>query len=138
MNFDEQMIAKSNEELIDIYTNPNNYQPAFVNSAYAELNKRAVPLQEYDAIKEQNIQAQITQLKIEKKGDETFIIIAFVLAFVIGFVGIMIGYTYNQSSKTGPDGINYPVYDKATREKGRLMMLIGFISFILSLLWKFS
>ncbi len=68
-------------------------------------------MQEYDKQQEQNLQAQITQLKKEKSGDEIFIVVGFIAAFLGGLLGIIMGYTYSQSTKSGPSKKKYYVYE---------------------------
>lgn len=137
MNFEEQITAKSNQELIDIYINPDAYQPAFVNLAYAELTKRGLDLQEYAKLKAANVQTHLESFK-EKKGDELFITLGFVIALLGGIFGIVIGYIYSQSRQLTPSGEKLHVYDKPTRDKGRLMIIIGFFSFVIFGMLKLS
>lgn len=137
MNFEEQITLKSDQELIDIYTHSEQYQPAFVNLAYAELNKRGVDIQEYEKLKAFNLQTHLDDFK-EKPGDDLFITLGLVMALLGGLVGIVMGFTYSQSTRISPTGEKLHVYDKPTRDKGRLMIIIGFFSFVIFGMIKLS
>ena len=54
--FPEQIKRKTDKELIDIYVNPHEYQPSFVELATGELGKRNINLDSYKQTREQKQQ----------------------------------------------------------------------------------
>jgi hypothetical protein len=73
-----------------------------------------------------------------KKGNELYIFLGFASAILGGLIGFVAGYTYSQSKQYGPSGERYYVYDKQTRDNGRIMMIIGVLSILITMIWKLS
>jgi hypothetical protein len=138
MDFQKQIAGKTDQELLDIYVDSDDYQEEFVNQAYHELTKRGVSLEKSEKEKETKSRLSKELLGHDRKGNELYIILGFVSAVLGGLIGIIAGYTYSQSKKYAPSGESYYVYDKQTRDKGRAMMIIGIFAFLVSLIWKFS
>jgi len=138
MNFQEDIVTKTNQDLIEIYVNADNYQPEFVNQVYEELTKRGVSLEQYIAEKEAKSHASNLLLEQGRKGNEVYLILGFISAFLGGIIGIIVGYTFSQSKLYGPSGERFYTFDKQTRDKGRIMMTIGVFVFLIIMTWKFS
>jgi hypothetical protein len=98
-NFQEQVTAKSNEELLDIYKNPEDYQEEFLKSVSEELTKRNINTEKIDIHNEHRRKFTIEQLEKGKEGDPIYIILGFISAFLGGLIGIIMGYTYSQSKQ---------------------------------------
>lgn len=128
--FPEQIKRKTDKELIDIYVNAHEYQPAFVELATGELEKRSVSLDGYKQVREQKKQKVSRRLETGKAGSPLYIMLCFVLALFGGILGIYAGYIYNQSKVKDVDGHEFYVYDDQTRKLGKLMMLIGVIAIV--------
>lgn len=128
--FPEQIKRKTDKELIDIYVNPHEYQPAFVELAIEELGKRNINLDSYRQAREQKRQKASKQIETGKSGSPLYITLCFVLALFGGILGIYAGYIYSQSKVKDIDGREFYVYDDSTRKLGKLMMLIGIIAII--------
>ena len=94
MNFQEHIINKSNKDLIEIYVNADNYQPEFVNQVYEELTKRGVSLDQYIAENEAKSHTLKLLLEQGRKGNEVYLILGFISAFLGGIMGIIAGYTF--------------------------------------------
>jgi hypothetical protein len=129
--FPEQIKRKTDKELINIYLNAHEYQPAFVELATGELGKRNISLDGYKQVKEQKNQKVSKQLEIGKAGSPLYITLCFVLALFGGILGIYAGYIYSQSKVKDIEGREFYVYDDSTRKLGKLMMLIGIIAIII-------
>lgn len=138
MNFHEQIIKKSDQELLDIYVNSDDYQAEFVKLADQELTKRRIPLEKYRIEKEAKSHSSIELLQQGKKGNELYIALGFLSALLGGLIGIIAGYTYSQSKHNGPSETQFYVYDKPTRDKGRIMMIIGIFALLITMIWKLS
>lgn len=128
--FPEQIKRKTDKELIDIYVNAHEYQPAFVELATEELGNRNISLDSYKQIREQKKQKVSKHLETGKAGSPLYIMFCFVLAIFGGILGIYAGYIYSQSKVKNIDGQECYVYDDQTRKLGKLMMLIGVIAII--------
>lgn len=129
--FPEQIKRKTDKELIDIYVNAHEYQPAFVELAIEELGKRNISLDSYKQIREQKKQKVSKHLETGKAGSPLYIALCFVLAILGGILGIYAGYIYSHSKVKDIDGREFYVYDDSTRKLGKLMMLIGVIAIII-------
>ncbi|MBC7873862.1 MAG: hypothetical protein H7Y01_07700, partial [Ferruginibacter sp.] len=64
-------------------------------------------------------------------GDSLYIVLAFISALLGGFIGIIAGVVYNRSKRNG-----YYFYDKKTREKGGLMIIIGAFVLTGTIIWR--
>ena len=135
-NFQEQVTAKSNEELLGIYKNSEDYQEEFLKSVSEELIKRNINTEKIDLHNEHRRKFETEQLEKGKEGEPTYIILGFISAFLGGLIGIIMGYTYNQSKQRTNSGKTYYTYNGNTRKKGALMMMAGFFVLVLSILWK--
>lgn len=138
MDFQEQIISKTDQELLNIYVNSDEYQDEFVNQTYQELIKRGVPLDKYK--KEKEIKSRLAKELMEqgRKGNELYIVLGFVSAFLGGLIGIIAGYVFSQSKQVAPSGESYYVYKKQTRDNGRIMMIIGIFAFLITMIWRLS
>ena len=133
MDFQDQIIHKPDQELLDIFVNSDDYQPEFVKQVYDELTKRGVTLEKYEKEKEARAGLSEKALQQGKKGDEIYIVLGFISALLGGVIGIIAGYTYYQSKEEGPNGNRYYIYDEKTRKQGQVMMIVGILVFLLLL-----
>ena len=134
-DFTEQIVNKTDQELIQIFTNPQDYQADFVKAVTEELKNRGINLGKYQQEKDEREKVKNEQLEKGKPGDPAYITVGFISAALGGFIGIIAGIVYSQSKVKGT---SYYVYDEKTRKNGIIMMFIGiFVSLILSI-WKFS
>lgn len=138
MNFQEQILNKTDQELLDIYSNPGEYQEKFVDLAHQELIKRNVPLEKHRKQKESKSNQSNRLLEQGRKGNELYIALGFIFAALGGLIGIIAGYTYSQSKHDGHSGERYYVYNKQTRDAGRIMMILGIVVLLATMIWRFS
>lgn len=135
-DFTEQVKQKTNDELIEIFTYPKNYNPDLVALAEEELKKRNVEtdsaMQVRSKFEEDNKQVIVTG----KPGSPLYIFICFLLALLGGFLGIYAGYIYSQSKIKDEDGVEHYVYDEQTRSLGKIIMWLG-IGVLLFFLLRF-
>ena len=130
-NFKEQAATKTKEELIEIYTNPTDYQEAFVNAAVEELQNRIIGIDEYKKVKDLKAEKLEATLQNGVPGDPLYITMGFISACFGGIIGIVAGYVYRFSKRQG----NY-YYDIKTRKKGALMMLLGVFVLLAFVAWQ--
>ncbi len=133
-DFTLQIKKQTDQELIDIYNNPADYNPEFVKLVYMELQLRNVPIEAYADVRDQNEEVRKQQLQQGKKGSPLYILLSFVLALLGGLLGIYAGYIYSQSKTKDNDGEQYYVYDEQTRHWGNIIMWMGIGIFLLTLL----
>jgi len=138
MNFQEQIASKSDQELLDIYINSDDYQKEFVDQTFQELNKRGIPTDKYKVEKENKARLTRELMTQGRRGNEVYIVLGFISAVLGGLFGLIAGYVYSQSKQNDPSGESYYVYDKKTRESGQLMMIVGTVALIATIIWRFS
>jgi hypothetical protein len=138
MNFQNHIATKTNDELISIFLNAEQYQPEFVDLAIEELNKRNVDISSCKIAKEANEITTLEKIANGKQGSAVYISLGFISALLGGILGIFIGYTYAQSrNKEIGDGSIY-IYNQNTRNLGTGMMLLGIADFFILIVLKFS
>ena len=137
-NFQDQVSSKSDSELLDIFVNADDYQEAFVNVVEQELIRRDVNLEKVR--RQREVKSKHTQEQYGKgrQGNEAYIVLSFISAFLGGLLGIIAGYIYSQSKHRDNAGIKHYVYDAKTRELGRIMMIVGILVLLVTLIWRLS
>jgi len=135
-NFQDQVTSKSTEDLLDIYSNGDQYQEEYVRLIQNELAKREVDLTTYN-LKKQHKEIFMKKLAENgKAGDPVFIALGFISALLGGVLGIAAGYIYSQTkSKELGDGTHY-YYDEKTRKLGSGMMVLGIVVLIFTIVLK--
>lgn len=130
-DFKDQLAAKTTEALIEIYTNPTDYQDAFINAAAEELQNRNIGIDEYKKIKDLKQKRIEETLQSGIPGDPLYITIGFISALLGGILGIVAGYVYRFTKRNG-----HYYYDQKTRKKGELMLLLGVFVLIATVAWQ--
>jgi hypothetical protein len=130
-DFKDQLKAKTDEELTDIYVNQDDFQKDFVSAAVEEMKQRKINIEEFQKQKELKEIRNLEKKSTGIPGNPTYITLAFISAFLGGFIGIIAGYIYSESKKEG-----YYVYDEKTRKYGKIMFIIGIFVFVAAIAWK--
>jgi|CXWL01.1.fsa_nt_gi hypothetical protein len=133
IDFNEQLSIKTDQELIDIYINPDDFQENFVTAAVEELNKRNVNLENFEEEREKKMKIKAERQEKGVPGNSLFLTLAFISAFLGGLMGIIAGYVYSQSKKEG-----HYFYNEKTRNQGRVMFAIGSLVLLTTLVWLAS
>jgi len=134
MNDFKQIIkAKTDNELTDIFINPNDYQPEFIALVEQELRDRNIPVESLLKLKTQKEQIDDTNLELGKQGSQFWIVAGFVGSLAGGIWAIGAGYSYAYSKHKSKSGKEYYVYNESTRKYGRWMLTIGSIIFGMTL-----
>jgi hypothetical protein len=137
-DFEKQAQDKSNEELLQIYHDFDEYQDEYLEIVLKELDRRGVDLSHLKLRKQHKEAFMSEQLEKGKPGDPIYITIGFVSALFGGLIGIIAGYVYSQSkNKDWGDGTFY-YYDLKTRNLGIGMMVLGIFILIVSLVYKLT
>ena len=132
-DFKEQVATKTDQELIHIYINPDDFQENFVSAVADELSRRNVSIERFKQEREQKEKIKTEQLEKGIQGDSTYVTLAFISAFLGGLIGIIAGYVYSQSKKDG-----HYVYNEKTRKQGKVMLAIGVLVLLATLAWQAS
>lgn len=137
-NFQEQIGNKSNDELLKIYSDYDQYQDEYIEIVSKELDKRNV---DFSNLKLRRLHKEAfiaEQLEKGKPGDPVFITLGFVSALFGGLIGIISGYVYCKSrNKELGDGSHY-YYDLKTRNLGTGMMILGISVLVISILYTIT
>jgi hypothetical protein len=127
--FPEKIKQKSDEALIKIYLDSNQYQEEFISALINELQNRKIDLTAFTQTKESNEKKYII-IEKEVPGDTIFIILGYVSALAGGLLAIIMGYHYSNTKHKSNSEEKHYVYDKNTRELGTGMLIIGIIAMI--------
>lgn len=133
MAFTDQIAGLDNDGLLNVYTNPADYQVEYVKLVEQELIKRGINPSDYETKKGENLANYRAKLSEGKKGSDLGIIAGFVLSALGGLWGIIIGLMYATAQTSDSAGVKYPKYDKQTRKLGRMMVILAVASLLLSL-----
>ncbi len=137
-NFAGQMNLKSNNELVEIYTNPGDYQSDFVELARQEIIKRNIPIDALEQIKIKKEEIETHTLAIGKQGNPVYLTLICLSAIGGGIPAIIGGYIYACSTHSDVTGENFFVYNETTRKLGKIILYIGVAVLLLTLLIKLS
>jgi hypothetical protein len=139
-DFRKQAAIKTNEELLSIYGNADDYQEEFIDAVISELGKRNLTIdginQEREKIKQEKALEIDSAIETGQQGSSTNMTIGFISACLGGLIGIYAGYHYSKSHKINSKGEKCYTYNESTRRQGSLMMIIGIFVFIIVLAWK--
>ena len=130
MDFKEQVRRKTDDELLSIFIDSDDYQEGYVQEVHEELKRRNVVLDIFEKEKQEKQQAKDESMMQGKAGDPIYIALAFLSAFLGGFIGIIAGYIYSQFKQQDNPRGDFFVYNEKTRTMGYAMMVIGAIMFI--------
>jgi|SRR6266498_2198038 len=137
-NFQNNIENKSDEELLKIYSDFDQYQDGHIELVSKELDRRQVDFSNLK-LRRQHKEAFIAeQLEKGKPGDPVFITLGFISALFGGLIGIVAGYIYCQSrNKELGDGTHY-YYDLKTRNFGTGMMILGISVLVIGVVYKLT
>ncbi len=136
LDFENNLGAKTNEELIDIYINPEFYQPEFVALTLKEINRRNLPVDAMNKIKAEKEKVEVSTMQVGKQGNSIYIAICFCLALLGGIPAMISGYIYGFSKHKGPDGNSYFVYNESTRKLGYGILAVGVLMALIELQFR--
>lgn len=126
----------SNEELEDVLLKYDEWNTTDYAFAQLILKERGIVYTQEDLEKKK--EKRLNQLSTPENGELLWIIIGFILAIGGGIIGILIGWHYKNLKKTLPDGKRIYYYDEKTRQIGSYMYILGIISFIFWIIWRFA
>lgn len=137
-DFQKRIENNSDEQLLHIYSNFDQYQDEYIDIVSKELDRRGVDFTNLKLRRRHKEEFMLAQLEKGKPGNPVYVTMGFVSALFGGILGIIAGYVYSQSkNKEWGDGTHY-YYNLKTRNLGTGMMLLGIVVLIISLVYKFT
>lgn len=115
----------SDADLLEVARRPDEWHDATVETAVHVLARRGVTFSA--SAWGENDARRVAELHRARSGDRWWMAVGFVLALA-GLGGILMGLGYRFLTEIDPHGARYPVYDRRTRQRGSLMLLIGVLS----------
>lgn len=134
INKDHYLFLFSNEELINVLINKDEWNEIDVLLSRQILKERGVKIDQADIDKKQFKR----KLELEKPegGQIGWIIVGYLLVLFGGFAGIILGSALWLSRKTLPNGTKVPVYSEQVRKHGKIIFYIGVIVFTVFFLYR--
>ena len=127
MEFEKLIKEKTNEELIDIFVNSEQYQATFICLVEAEILKREIPISPLKEIKKKSEDVSDSKLGIGEQGNPLWVGLCFLSALFGGVIAIVAGYVYYTAKTQNSKGEELYCYNDRTRQYGKLMMIVGSI-----------
>lgn len=132
--FKETIQLKSNDELLKMVYEFDEWSPEMLTSVETELAERKI-LPDDISIKKQQVIAEEDEL-LQKGTAASLGGQVFGWIFVLGLIGLYIGYNYAYSKvRSKYTGKKYFEFDEPSREVGTYIFYTGIAAFILSFLY---
>ncbi|MCI1780094.1 MAG: hypothetical protein LKI53_09100 [Bacteroidales bacterium] len=132
-NIDSLIIKrKETDDLVKIFTVPDDYPKGWGDLAKKELEKRKFDISSLFATAANNKKMLISG----KQG--RYIILGYIFSFLGGVVGLCFGFNYVLAKRSSVSGESYPKYNKNTRNHGKIMLILSFVSIILQIILRKS
>lgn len=135
INKEHYLFQFTNDELYDILSKPDEWNPLDYKLAQRILNDRGQDVKS-DLLMSLK-QARLAGLSKPIKGQTFWIIVGYVFSFTISFVGLIIGWFLWKTKKTLPGGEKIYVYTENNRIHGQLIFLIGIIFWLIAIFIKY-
>lgn len=134
INKEHYLFDFTNDELYDILSKPDAWNPLDYKLAQQILNDRGQVVNE-DLLKTLKL-ARLAELYKPDKGQTLWIIVGYIFSFTISIIGLIIGWYLWKTKKTLPGGEKIYVYSKNDRIHGQLIFLIGIIFLLIAIFIK--
>ena len=131
---DYYLLSFSDEELIDVIEKSDEWNKFDVELAHKLLKDRGNEITEekiYE-IKKQ----RINELSKPEEGQNIYIIIGYICAFLGGFLGIFIGWHLLTYKITLPNGNRIYAYSENDRKQGNRILILGAIFIVIWILYR--
>ncbi|MDR1847941.1 MAG: hypothetical protein LBR17_07505 [Bacteroidales bacterium] len=122
----------TDEEVIEIFVNPDYNEKSRVALAKKEIEKRKLPLKELTA-------EQILSKENFRNGEYgRYMWLGYIVSFAGGLLGIFMALQYLYSTKKNVDGERFHTYNQKTRKNAKALLIISFIVIALIIIMKIS
>lgn len=125
----------TDQELIDVLSKPDEWNPFDVILAQHILDVRGISLDE-DHLKKLQ-QQRLDELRQTEPSKTIWLLIGYVMASLGGIIGIMIGWHLYFHKKTLPNGERIYYYTPKSRMHGYIMGLLGSIALVIFVILRF-
>lgn len=147
--FEKIMSEKSDEELLKIVTiESEKYEPIAIETAQEILKKRNIDISEFEEVREKQKNDKLRNKQTEKQLIDNNIDLPsskqvnrfwvyfgyVILLFTAGIYGIITGYILKYSKQKTEYGNDHFVYNKSTREEGKVMIILGCIVLVIQII----
>lgn len=135
--FTESVQQKSNDELLQMVYEFDEWSPAMLAAVETELSERQILPNDVSARKQQ---AVIAEDEVLTKGTEASLAgQIFGWIFVLGLIGLYIGYNYAYAKATSKyTGKKYFKYDEPSRENGSYIFYVSIAVLILGFIYAIA
>lgn len=134
-NFRETVQNKSNDELLKMVYEFEEWSPEMLTTIEEELSKRNILPNDINIRKQQLIELEEEQLVKGKQASLFGQIIGWITVF--GFFGILIGYQYAFSkTRSKYTSKEYYTYNDASRKNGSYLFYISICLFAITIFYK--
>lgn len=124
----------TDEELLDVLVNKEEWSELDVVLSEKILNDRKVEINHEDLLEKQK--ARQAELEKPANNQTLWIAVGYVFAFLGGFMGLIIGYFFWQAKNTLPNGTKVYAYSESDRKNARIIFFISALVFPVSLVWR--
>ena len=132
--FKETVHLKSNDELLKMVYEFDEWSPEMLLTVEAELSERKLLPEDIGARKQQAITEEEELLRKGKEASLGGQIFGWV--FVLGLIGLYIGYNYAYAKvRSKYTGKKYFEYDEASREVGSYIFYTSIVAFVLGFMY---
>ena len=132
--FKETVHLKSNDELLKMVYEFDEWSPEMLLTVEAELSERKLLPEDIGARKQQAITEEEELLRKGKEASLGGQIFGWV--FVLGLIGLYIGYNYAYAKvRSKYTGKKYFEYDQASREVGSYIFYTSIVAFLLGFMY---
>ncbi|MFV8353208.1 hypothetical protein [Flavobacterium sp. XS2P14] len=131
---DYYLFSFSDEELIDVIEKSDEWNKFDVELAHKLLKERGNEItdEQINEIKKQ----RIVELSKPEEGQNIYIIIGYICAFLGGFLGVFIGWHLLTYKKTLPNGNRIYAYSENYRKQGNRILILGGIFIVIWILYR--
>lgn len=133
MDRDYYLYSFSDEELLDLVRNPDEWGPldyVLAKQILADHGKPVSPQQEATFQRE-----RIETLAAPEKSKRRWVVGGYFAAVLLPFVGCILGYIMAFTNKTLPDGTQVPVYSARDRKHGKRILRLSSV-FLALYVWR--
>ena len=132
--FKETVHLKSNDELLKMVYEFDEWSPEMLLTVEAELSERKLLPEDIGARKQQAITEEEELLRTGKEASLGGQIFGWI--FVLGLIGLYIGYNYAYAKvRSKYTGKKYFEYDEASREVGSYIFYTSIVAFVLGFMY---
>jgi hypothetical protein len=133
---DYYLFSFTDKELVEILMQPDEWGRQDYIIARLLLEERGVKYSDEDLAHLKNKRLEV--LARPEKDGKNMVYTGYMLAFLGGFFGVLIGLLLWQSTKVLPNGKKVHTYDEKSRKNGRIIVIVALVVFSISLALRWT